>query len=567
MKLKAAKEKASVAYDFAKKHYGFLLVMLSVFLLIIGIIAASPYLCLLSALIIWFNNLYFALSDIYRHIIFFIFNVAFGIFLLGRFIASGVFGFQGPNYDGLFQLSFSTDVVSFILISISSSLIVLFISYYRAVSFQSEVLSTLQPAYDLLAFRVRTRTRLHARIEAMRTKIKTWLRHLRSGFVKKMKNFENTMLRLFFKNKLFGESINQLQDKHEFKKYLKASALGLYLFTLVFHWIYVINIIVYTSKVGYHGSYLNPLREFSSLIYVIGEMYDISLFAFLILRPTKKEALVPILLYLVDGVLFLASGRRLEFMLNILIILSYYVFRNAEGEERWINKKLVIAGIVTTPILIILLVLIGELRLGNKIKFSSLFDPLLKFFYDQGVSARVIGHTKVHLNELPGFKFYSIGTIIEFIRYKLIGSFILHNPVPVGQSVDRAVNGHLFSQAIAYLAIPDQYLKGVGTGSSYVAELYADFRYVGIIVGSFIYGKLINKFAQWIKSKKFLIGLFSLLMVRGFYLTPRSGYSSFITTAFSLRQIAGLCFVLILAYLLNIFNRYRQIMNSNCRGE
>src|SRR5690606_3586624 len=120
----------------------------------------------------------------------------------------------------------------------------------------------------------------------------------------------------------------------------------------------------------------------------------------------------------------------------------------------------------------------------------NIIDSIFEFFYAQGVSANVIGYTMVLDESIPDGKLYSIGPILQFIS-NYYGYFIQGIPMPSGQTVELALNGYLFSHTISYLIMPTLYLAGIGYGSSYIAELYADFGYFGIIFGSLFYGLLI----------------------------------------------------------------------------
>lgn len=235
---------------------------------------------------------------------------------------------------------------------------------------------------------------------------------------------------------------------------------------------------------GYLGSYLDVNNNLNKGVYIIGEMYDISLMIFLALSPKKKEVFLPLLIYFLDGILFLASGRRLDMMLNLLLILTYILLRHFSDKEKWIRLKHIVLGILSLPFIVFLLYFVGIWRTGGRFELNNIFDPLLIFFYDQGVSARVIGYSKLNFNDIPKLKFYSFGTILEFVNYKVIGNWIKGEPIPLGQTVERAMNGHIFSHTISYIAYPEEYLKGMGSGSSYIAELFVDFSYIGVIIGN-----------------------------------------------------------------------------------
>ena len=537
-----------------KKNFGSAIIFMSLILSSFGYFFNCPMISLLAVLMLAGNNLIYSFLDLKRNIVFAIFHVCFFIFLLGRFVVSGIFSYDGA-YHGLFEMSFPSRVVLKMLLYLYISLLAIFVAYFRQQFFylsDTELSPTLKQSYGLLGYKLP----LHDKTIATKSMISLFLKKSFASSRKTLLSFERKFWSLFFK-KSDDEELEAVIDRQNFKKLCKKIALAFFYFTSTFEIIYVVNLISFTRKVGYNISYLLPNQWAGSIIFLLGSMYDISLFTYISLEKRAKKSISPIILYLLIGVLYLLAGRRKEFMLNFLIIITYIVLQVKDNKLLW--KRIILPMLLLVPILIIALELVGKARQGSAAGASSIVVIILSFFYNQGVSARVIGHSIVHRNRIPRFKFYSIGTIIEFIRYKLIGNYILGNPVPSGQSIERATEGHLFSQAIAWLSNSEDYLKGVGTGSSYVAELYVDFHIFGIIIGSLIYGKLMIYFTKQLQSKKFVVCIFTYLMVRGFYFTPRSGFVSFITTAFSPRQILGLLIILLITYALNVFLNLKKL--------
>ena len=82
---------------------------------------------------------------------------------------------------------------------------------------------------------------------------------------------------------------------------------------------------------------------------------------------------------------------------------------------------------------------------------------------------------------------------------------------------------------ISYLVLPYNYLLGRGLGSSYIAELYHDFGYIGIFLGNIIYGCVIkiccnfNKCSIWMR-------YVCLVIINAILLAPRSTTDGFISS-------------------------------------
>ena len=56
------------------------------------------------------------------------------------------------------------------------------------------------------------------------------------------------------------------------------------------------------------------------------------------------------------------------------------------------------------------------------------------------------------------------------------------------------------------------YLGGYGYGSSYLAEVYYDFGYVGIIIINLFLGALFYKYTQWEKNGIFINAIYFFVM-------------------------------------------------------
>lgn len=69
----------------------------------------------------------------------------------------------------------------------------------------------------------------------------------------------------------------------------------------------------------------------------------------------------------------------------------------------------------------------------------------------------------------------------------------------------------------------DEFLAGQGTGSSYIAVLFADFGYIGVFVGNLLYGAIFALYKK-IGGKSYLLSVILLYMFLTFLMTPRASY-------------------------------------------
>ena len=318
-----------------------------------------------------------------------------------------------------------------------------------------------------------------------------------------------------------------------------------FLFSFVLRVLVLFEMINTTKSVGYYESFSVFQSSLPSVLVLFSEMYDISLFIFLSCMPKKKECKLFLNLYLLDGFLALLSGRRVEFLLNIIAIIIYISYRHYKNKkEKWINGSLILFLIVVSPILFISLNAIGDIRGGVVTEgTSSILDSVKKFFFSQGISVNVIGYTLEYLDSLPKQN-YSFGPIIEFFKTKILDVFFGSDYFLVGQTVQRAMEGNLYSHTISYYIMPDLYLKGIGYGSSYVAELFKDFSLFGVVAGNFFYGLLFkNAFTLLDKGTPFFKGVV-FLMIRQVMFAPRSSFSNFLVSSVSIPKLFAIVVIL-----------------------
>lgn len=474
------------------------ILLVSLGLFIIGILFSNAYTLLITILLMLVHNFWYAIEDFYKRVVFLIFNGTFFVFLVGRMVVNEFFKYKQSS-SGIYGLNFNEiEIINHTLITLYISLFFLYFGFL---------------------------------------------------FMQKFSRKEQLQKNVSESKKKFWESFKT------FSKYF-------FYFVILFRIIYLYEAMSVVRMDGYYETFSTFQSQMPGLLVLLSNMYDVAFFAFLATKPSKKEAVLPIGLYLIEGVFSLLSGRRSGFMLNILILFIYFCLRNIKRKEnvdnknrswlkknRWIGKKEIIGSIFIIPIIMVTLNTIGYFRTGVETINISFVESIFEFLFSQGVSANVIGYTLIYSESLPN-KLYSFGPIIEFIDNKIIGHYIYGEAEFLGQTSERALNGYLFAHTISYLVMPNLYLNGVGYGSSFIAELYNDFGYIGIVVGSFIYGVLIGKFTIWFQSKNIIIVLITLMMLRSFLFTPRAATVSFLVSSFSPPKIIAMIIILLGAYII-----------------
>ncbi|QCS52391.1 O-antigen polysaccharide polymerase Wzy [Priestia flexa] len=222
------------------------------------------------------------------------------------------------------------------------------------------------------------------------------------------------------------------------------------------------------------------------------------------------------------------------------------IIQTAIGYKDTARKLELILGIVALPVLMVFMTIIGKLRSSNWTTSgdSSVKDSIFEFFYSQGISANLIGYTKLYHEYVPKGRLYTFGPLMEFVDNKIIRP--MHGmPGLFGQNIDRALNGYLYAHAISYLIMPTAYLMGIGYGSSFVAEMYNDFSYGGVFVGSIVYGAILYLFYHMLRNSNYVVVIFTLMMTRSILFAPRGAALSFIVSSFSMPKIFAVIVIVI----------------------
>nr|WP_317282142.1 O-antigen polysaccharide polymerase Wzy family protein [uncultured Sellimonas sp.] len=290
--------------------------------------------------------------------------------------------------------------------------------------------------------------------------------------------------------------------------------------------------VVYVGGSGYTGVYLGYNSSFPYIIRLLANMAPMMLFIFLSTLPTKKECKIPLLLYILYLGVSLGSGQRSDFVIGILVIGIYYFFRNtlSNNGEKWITKKEILLVVILGPILLLFLNFYGNIRFGEN---QSSENAILDIFTSQGVSVSVIGYERVYANSIPDSKLYSIGGIIDFLKYNPVSSSLFHFVEYTGQNAERALNGNSMAHIISYFVLPFNYNLGRGLGSCYLAELFHDFGYIGVILGNILYGIVIKSCSNFNKYK--IWGRYiCFVMISAILLAPRSTTDGFISELFGM---------------------------------
>ena len=181
-------------------------------------------------------------------------------------------------------------------------------------------------------------------------------------------------------------------------------------------------------------------------------------------------------------------------------------------------------GLIAFPFLLVGLGIFSKIRTGDKIEFSNVGDSIVDFVYNNGVSVNVIKRSYELDSRLRSDRFYSLHFLHDGVFGLVFGSD------GAGNNADKATEGYHLAHALPYLMFRDKYLEGAGTGTSYIAELYHDFGYIGVAIGSIIYGYVMQKINRIWNSchNNIWIVAVGFAMVEAFIKAPRWNYDIFV---------------------------------------
>lgn len=476
-----------------KKEINISLFFLSILLTAAGVLFSSISLMVWGLLITFLSNLLYSSSQIKRDAVFLFFNIAFFIFLLGRIFVAFFFNYN--PLDTMIGLDFyDQEIIEKIILMLFISLQSLFLGYYIS---------------------------KHTHI--------------------------SLKYRWSFNFKKVNATINNLAPR------VKVISKFLCYFTFLFRIVQVTDIFLFVQKNGYNEYYISFEPSVPSFVGIIASFFSISFFIFIATLPRKKELLIPVSMYLLEAVFSLGTGQRNIFALNILIILIYFIFRlQKEIDLSKIKKKNYVFFFVFSFAVLFIFILVGNLRWGIDNSGQGVFSKIARLFFDQGVSVNLLGYSLSLDAYIPDNKFY---TLSPFIRlFKDVFSLFTDIPVYNGQTVENAIHGDAFTYMITYLIMPLEYIKGRGYGSTYIAELFVDFSYYGVIIGNLFYGFLANLFTKSY-GKNYIATALSLLTVRYFLFTPRAGYLDFVTYVFSVSNVIYIIGITGICYIYNYYKR------------
>ena len=290
------------------------------------------------------------------------------------------------------------------------------------------------------------------------------------------------------------------------------------------------NIITIISvlRSGYLSIFLN--NRYSNLIFdEISSMSKIAFWVFLATMPSKKECNKMMILFIINSALTLGSGSRTNFVVDVLLIFTYYVSRNKinSGGKKWFGKREFFICLIIAPVLMVAMVFVSIFRLGSGTLTGSFLDNITRFIYEQGTSINLIKRAKMYSDVIPKNRVYMLGATITYLKTNPVSQLLGLALFSGTNNAQHALQGYSMSHTLSYIAIKDMYLRGMGLGSSYIAEAFHDLGYIGVVLINFLYSAILQK-AITFKNKGIWASSLAFIIMEGIITAPRGATDEFI---------------------------------------
>lgn len=335
---------------------------------------------------------------------------------------------------------------------------------------------------------------------------------------------------------------------------LRLASLLVVLLTSPISAFWLISTIARTGIAGYQSLYTTEyITQNSGIVHLLGtyssEVAFVAYLVFLATMPSQRQMILPTAALTSIKGLYLLMGVRREFTVFAIIMVCYVILRNKlDPDQGWVTRRRATVIAVGTAAMAFLFTAMENVR-GRGSSSS-----LLEFFYNQGVSVRVIDNVVVFGHRLPE-QFY----LAYFAHYGLVGR-LLGYPQLQGNSLERAEIGGSLSHSLSRIALGENaYVSGVSTGTSFLAEGYVQYGMLGVVAVSAVVGAVL-RYVDGLGAATPWSNCLRMLIVPSLIWIPRGPASDFIgvlvepTTIMAFTAIAA---IMVISYGVQILTRPR----------
>ena len=333
------------------------------------------------------------------------------------------------------------------------------------------------------------------------------------------------------KEKNYGININQLNPQKN--KSIRFIINKLYIFVMFFAFIVALEKAIFVQNNTYIDLYTTYTGNLPSIFYKIASINSFIFCMYLATFPPKKNTYKIILSYLIYLCITLLIGARGAFVTGLFVIIIYLFIRQThEPNNIWISKKMKFISIILAFFLVVFLGWYNTYRNGINSDLN-VMELFLQFFDDQGGSVNLISYAEMYENKLPETNTnYTFSAFINLYKYGTIGKIInTKSYVDINNKMNMALYGNNLGATLSYIVLQNQYLKGHGIGTQYIAELYVDFGYIGVILYNIFIGYILTKIVYFNYNNVYKFGLL-LYALFGIMFIPRNFATTWIVSTF-----------------------------------
>ena len=313
-----------------------------------------------------------------------------------------------------------------------------------------------------------------------------------------------------------------------------------------------------------NSSYLALYKNFkSSIPYFISKTADMNflfLSMYLATFPKPKKLGKVFIPYGVYLVLSLLVGVRGPLVIKSIFIGIYLFIRQSKFQnEVYYTKKRVIILMVVLFVAMAFLSMYNLWRNRLTIKKFSIIHYAEQFFIDQGTSGDTLAYSIQNKNKLRDLKqHYTFGFFINNFRYGTISKIFGISKVHNTDKISVALHDNNLGASISYIVLGNRYLNGEGLGTQYLAELYIDYSFIGIIIYNFLLGGIMILCTKTDTKNWALYTIILFLIPEAIYL-PRQFAADVIIHFISLTAYLQFGLVLLLSEIYFKFNKKEKV--------
>lgn len=349
------------------------------------------------------------------------------------------------------------------------------------------------------------------------------------------------------------------------KRLIRIFSFWFLVFVLAFSYVVAIERVSFVWNNSYLELYTVTLNGLPQIFYKIQTVLPIAVAMFMMSMPLKKYRRFGLTLYIVYLILTLFSGVRGEFVVGLIsvgIFLAVCHFRMPLERIITVRKVIVVsfAGIA-------MLSFLGAYNtLRNDIHTEKNFwENIVQFIDDQGTSASVIEYAIGYRDELPDTnESYSLGPLISKFRYGFFNDVFGGDALNCSEKMNNALYCNNLGATISYLVLGDGYFRGHGLGTQYLAEIFVDFDYAGVVTYSCLLGIVLILFARILLFGSWPLSSLVFVAVMSIVYLPRQSAIGWVLVPISLRYILPIILIWFTAWIIS--RRRIQRRRSNLRN-